>query len=379
MAAQFSSRPVQVTPASADAELGAWFAQRSRLFYAKTDLEVADAVLQGLRERTHQQLGMAADQIAAAYRHVFGTPPAAVEALDQQGTFHRLFRARGATGATCLVRASAAADLFRDFLLHLDPWVAARLHAAGLPAPRVYAVDTSRTVLALDYEILEEVHAPSLQQFNDDEPRMQALFRQLGEVAARVHAIPLDGFGFLDVRPLLAPGADARTALRGIHSTWRAYVELNLAEHVAACGRIGALTTAEADQVLSVFEANAARLAAVAPRLLHGDLGSHNVLTDGTAVVALIDWEDCLAGDPVFDVALWATFQPEHRYAAFLEGYRAAGPLPDDFEVRFWLYYLRVALAKTVHRHRFGYADRPGRPPAALRVRRGLDGLRRAA
>jgi hypothetical protein len=364
---------------AAGPELADWHTQRSRLFHAKTDLAVPDAALQGLRKRSQEQLGLTPVRIGALCRRVLGTAPTAVEALEQQGTFHRPFRLHWPSGANCILRVNAAADLYRDFLLHLDPWITARLRAAGLPALSVYAVDTSRSIFPLDYEILEDARSPCLAQFNDDEPRMQRLLRRLGALAAQVHAQRLTGFGFVDVRPLLAPGADAQTAIEAIHPSWRGYVELKLAEHVAACIQLGATTAAEGDNVLALFAADGDRLAAADPRLLHGDLGSHNVLTDGHAIVGLIDWEDCLLGDPVFEIASWATFQPEHRWPAFLEGYRSAGRLPDDFEIRFWLYYLRIALAKTVHRFRFGYADRPNRPPPSLRIRRGLEGARRAA
>jgi hypothetical protein len=42
------------------------------------------------------------------------------------------------------------------------------------------------------------------------------------------------------------------------------------------------------------------------------------------------------------------------------------------------LYFLRVALAKTVVRHNLGLRDRPGRPPASLRIQRGLQGVAEA-
>src|SRR5207253_1741030 len=79
--------------------------------------------------------------------------------------------------------------------------------------------------------------------------------------------------------------------------------------------------------------------------------------------------------DPVFDVAFWATFHPDRRHGAFLDGYRSVRDLPADFERRFRLYYPRVALSKTVLRHRLGLADRPGRPPASLRIQRALERL----
>jgi Ser/Thr protein kinase RdoA (MazF antagonist) len=113
--------------------------------------------------------------------------------------------------------------------------------------------------------------------------------------------------------------------------------------------------------------------------LLHGDLGSHNVLTDGDRLLGLIDWEDALSGDPVYDLAFWATFHLPERHAAFLAGYRELRPLPDDFPVRFWLYFVRILLAKAVHRRRFGYPDRPDRPTAAHRIRDALANLVRVA
>jgi hypothetical protein len=380
------------TPTLLAAALGAWYEQRVRTFYAKADLAVPDEVLQGLRARSPDQLGLTPGRIAVLCRPVCG-PVAAVEPLAQQGPFHRLWHVRGGAGRF-VFRANAASDLYHDFLFHLDPWLAARLGDVGVPAPWVHAVDTSRSAFHLDYQLLEEVPGTSLERFHDDEPRLRALLRRLGAMAARLHQVRLDGVGPLDVRPLLAPGASTplhdkprgcnpwactRTPLHGLHDRWCDYLGLNLAAHVAGCVDLGAITAAEGDQVLTLFADSAGRLAAAAPRLLHGDLGSHNVLTDGTDITGLIDWEDCLAGDPVFDVASWATFQPEHRHPAFLEGYSSVETLPDDFEPRFWLYYLRVSLAKTVHRHRFAYADRPGRRPAALRIRRGLEGLRRAA
>ena len=129
----------------------------------------------------------------------------------------------------------------------------------------------------------------------------------------------------------------------------------------------------------AAFAAADSWLGDVPARLCHGDLGNHNVFVRDGHVSALIDWEDCLAGDPVYDVAFWATFHPPRRYDALIAGYRAAGTVPEDFFRRFWLYYLRVALAKTVVRARFGLVDLPGHMPASLRIRLGLQNYEASA
>lgn len=38
-------------------------------------------------------------------------------------------------------------------------------------------------------------------------------------------------------------------------------------------------------------------------RLVHGDFGSNNVLTDGLVITGVIDWSEALFGDPLYDIA----------------------------------------------------------------------------
>jgi aminoglycoside phosphotransferase (APT) family kinase protein len=342
-----------------------WFRQRRLIFYPKTDLPVPDEVLRGMRARTLAELRMTPERIAAAAAHVFGITPSRVDPLEPQGTFHRVFRLNGVgrTGRSIL-RANAANDFLHDLTLHLDTWAGEALLQARLPAVAVRHVDLSRTVVPFDYQILDEGPGRPLDRFNDDEPRMRRLLRELGRFVAEVHSISLSGYGLLDARPLAAGTGPPRGMMDG----WEDYVRLNLTGHVEACVTAGDLTPVAAEAILAAFERHACCLQVSGGVLLHGDLGSHNVLTDGDRLLGLIDWEDAVAGDPVYDIAFWATFHPPARHAAFLTGYHDVRPLPDDFPIRFWLYFLRIAVAKAVHRRRFGYTDRPNRPTAAHRI-----------
>ena len=80
-------------------------------------------------------------------------------------------------------------------------------------------------------------------------------------------------------------------------------------------------------------------------------------------MTALLDWEDALVGDPLFDVAMVSTFHPPRRLAAFMAGYGLTAPSRDEQRL-IAAYFLRVALSKTVHRS-----------VSASRI--GLDGHRR--
>ena len=155
---------------------------------------------------------------------------------------------------------------------------------------------------------------------------------------------------------------------------------MRLDDHIRCCADIGAISSEEAGQVRDTFAFGLNRVSEFTPALLHGDPGSHNVFVSERAeVTCLIDWEDALVGDPLFDVAFWATFHPERRWDAYFAGYTSDPRETGDDSVRFWIYFLRVALMKTVLRHRLGYEDLPGRSPGAGRIQRALRGLGTAA
>src|SRR5436189_286207 len=74
---------------------------------------------------------------------------------------------------------------------------------------------------------------------------------------------------------------------RGLHATWRGYLEQNLDAHVRTCVDLGAISASEGERILAGLADGLPRDEEVEPRLLHGDLGSHNVLSDGTAIRCL--------------------------------------------------------------------------------------------
>jgi hypothetical protein len=339
-------------------DLGAFNALRRQLFYPKSDLSMTG--------QAPPPAPAPAALLDVCTRHL-GVRPETIEPLAEQGTFHALYRAGLPGGEAVVLRVNVFSQARRDFALLLDEWANRALDGAGLPAPRVHGVDLSRRWCPWDVELLEPAPGFPLRRLDNDESALRPLLFRLGQFVARLHGIATEGFGLME-----AHGA-------GSCASWADYLNNHLQRHLRICRDIGALGSAEEARMVRRFEECRTLLNDVKPRLLHGDLGSHNTFTDGSAITALIDWEDCLSGDPVYEVAFWATFHPEPRHAAFLAGYHSDRPAPADFSTRFWLYFLRVALCKTVVRHNLGLTDRPGRPPASLRIQRALHGLEQAA
>lgn len=369
---------------------------RRSMFYPKADLQISDERLQALRRPDEPEITAAyCEGLRVAVAKCFagsGSAARAVEIapLEEQGTFHRIFRIRLGDDRRIIARValqnptlqnstlqraptpSEAADA--DHSLIIDAWAHERLRRSGLAGLEIFTVDVSRRTVPFAYELLAEAPGRSLRDFDHDDTRMQPLLTDLGRRLAQMHALRGIGAGLMSVANT---GAPAGPTVRGAHDAWPDYVVTQLESHLATCRDLGAVDAAEVRNIETLFGATASLTANVPLVLLHGDLGNHNIFTDGERITQLIDWEDCLYGDPVFDLAFWATFHPERRHEWLLGGYREFVPLDEADQRRFHLYFLRIALAKTVLRSRLGITDMPGRAPASQRIQNAVKALGR--
>ncbi len=163
-----------------------------------------------------------------------------------------------------------------------------------LPIPEVVAIGA-----------VDEGHAfcvsrqlPGVTLQASDAAAIDRLLVPTDAVLTAIHATDIsgtDGFGDFD-------GTG-----RGRFATWREF----LLSALHAAGDRWDEVRARSDAGL--IEAMTARFANLVPlcpeerRLIHGDFGSNNVLTDGYGITGVLDWETAGYGDPVFDMgAFWA-------------------------------------------------------------------------
>lgn len=94
---------------------------------------------------------------------------------------------------------------------------------------------------------------------------------------------------------------------------------------------------------------------------LHGDLNDHNLFADPQTghLTDIIDWEDALLADPIFELASWACFtsHPESEWEGFFSAYYKDEERPVDFWHRFYIYFLRISLSRLVQLHKYGFAQ----------------------
>ena len=209
-----------------------------------------------------------------------------------------LVTARGGDGEREFVlRRSAPAGVLEWTERSHEVAVLRALEGRGLPVPRVFGAG----VLERPYVLMERL--PGCVPGRTEPGEAQALARELGVSLARLHALDPQELG-VEVQ------ASAREAtLREVESWTRRYHD----RRAAPVPLLGALLAWAEHDVPDD---------GVAPVLLWGDAGVHNVLSDGGRITALLDWELWHVGHPLEDLgaAVWScldAFDPEDVVAGY--------------------------------------------------------------
>jgi aminoglycoside phosphotransferase (APT) family kinase protein len=151
----------------------------------------------------------------------------------------------------------------------------------GYPVPSVLAVIEPGDRLPLPTQVMERAPGgPMIEALTSRPWRIPALVRQLAELAARLHALPVDGWP--------APPDGANLAQRRLGLPHVVVEHLDRPELAAALERADALV-------------DAAMTGPLVP--CHGDFHPLNVVVDGDGHAAVIDWTDAGLGPREADVS----------------------------------------------------------------------------
>jgi len=316
-----------------------------------------------------------AAQLEAALCEHFSVKHASVSPGVGQGS-HLTWEAV-VDGQSLFVRVENGAEL--DAHLAVESAILDRVRAAGVPTPRVLGCDATRSRVPFAWQALEHIPAPDLNHWfkagSLDAPRIAFA---IGAAVARWQAIEPKGFGVLDA------------SLTGGQGTYAGYFLLNLDRHLAYLVDRGFLTAAERAEIATEIDRHEPLLRLDHGCLVHKDLALWNVLGTPREILAFIDFDDCISGDPFDDLALLACFHDAAFLETALAGYASLRPLPPEHVRRLWLHLLRNMIVKAVIRTGSGLFEQDaghflianGSSGADLRrftrerLRLALDGLR---
>ncbi len=234
---------------------------------------------------------------------------------------------------------------------YVESLVANMLVQHGLPAYHTYAIHDCENENDCAFQVIERIDGTNIENFLKENPHKEPqLVYEMGRTMAQIHKIKVDGFG-----PFSNELAK-KYILKGVHKSLYDSVLAGLDFDLQTLVKYDILTQEKAQQFKKLFENSKNLLSCKQAVLVHNDFADWNLLTDGQTVNGILDFDECVASDPVTDIACWSLFFKPERLKYFLNGYFSIAKRPDNFEEKFQLLKLRYSLSKmTLRTRRYTY------------------------
>jgi aminoglycoside phosphotransferase (APT) family kinase protein len=230
------------------------------------------------------------------------------------------------------------------------------LIGTGVPVPKVWRSGNGIRDVPARFQILQYFEYPCLNEYaKAGTLDSAAIASQLGQHLRRLHAITYPGFGFFNTDRIRQDGV-----LVGLDASYAHYFHKRLDDHLSYLSDHRLLAPSDIRAVRAALERHAGMLGLEQGVLVHRDLALWNVLGTPERVCAIIDWDDCVVGDPADDLGIIACFHDAGFMASLLHSYSDGAGVSHAFMRRIHLHTLRNMLWKTVIRDYMGYFNKDG-------------------
>src|SRR3989344_2215927 len=343
-------------------------AKEEDIFDPKAYSSLSDSELKNKQDRYRE---FNADQeINKITQRVFGTDPThfAVAGNTANAFDHVVFEVRVTVDGqerSLVYRIAASTDPALD--LELEKMLHALWGENGIPSPRIYAAEPRGEDFPYGFMVMDKVGTGSLEARLAEQPSEGNHYaREAGKFLSTLHKIKLPRFGSLSLRQA------QNGTLTGVAHSWGEALRVRLDETTEYLVTHGIIDNETVVAVYDAFDRGEHLLDLAQGMLLHGDYHDANILIDEEtrSIAGAIDLSQPKIGDPLFDVAFYATYYPQEKVNHFLEGYFLDTARPDDMARKISLYQLRIYMSKAKLRKRFGYEDRI--PAAVVGIQRSL-------
>lgn len=203
---------------------------------------------------------------------------------------------------------------FERSMMSAEPLFYGLLQEHGIPTSNVVTYDNSRQIINREYIIFNYIPSVPMNDPQVPQAAKPGLYRQLGEIVARLHTIKHKQFGWLRPNGALP-----------MFASWSAFLQRFAAEIADRLAAHGLFDDGDLRQFLDVFDQQAIFDQITEPRMVHADLWEGNVLVsehDGQwQVAALIDIDKAIFGDSELEFAFPTLLNDD-----FLQGYGRRPP-----------------------------------------------------
>ena len=222
--------------------------------------------------------------------------------------------------------------------------------SSGIPAYDTYAIHNAEDENDIAYQVIERIKGDTVSSYLKEHPENEEqLVYEMGKTMAKMHKIEVNGFGPFDNEKA------QNGILQGRHSTLELAVNAGLKENLERLVKYGIISSREAKQMGELFKNNKL-LKCDKAVLVHNDFADWNLLTDGKTITGVVDWDECVGGSPIEEIACWSIFFEPERIKPFLKGYFSETEKYDNFDETLQLMRLRYVISKMALRvKRYSY------------------------
>lgn len=349
-------------------EIDIYNSLRKKIFHPKSDVGIKGKKLIQLREGLGEVPKILLDYLEKSF---LKEKIISAEKMNVKSTFHALFLIK-TKNKKYVLKMNALHKKYTDFSFFLENFIQKKLKLLHVPSIATFA-DISKKRIPYDFLLMEFVKGVSLADYKEGK-NIKEIYRGMGKLFKKIHTIKVEGAGILDNRFLIK-----NKKIKGMYENWNQFFLVNLNQHIAKSLTIGVVEKEDIFFIKDVFKKFSSKLSNKNLSLLHNDPGTRNIFTDGKSITGILDWEDAIVGDPLWEIAFIHTFlfrkEDEEKFNNFCKGYGISSKNLFTNPV-YWLYYLRISLLKIISRGREGYYNEMGFQIDKQRVAKALIKLR---
>lgn len=233
-----------------------------------------------------------------------------------------------------------------------EKWAIEQCRQRNLPVPRIHLlkhIPQNGEILSIFVE--EKLSGDTLERGNVnmwelDQVLLQSLMRKSGEMLAKMHAIPIEGFGDLDGNG------------KGEYTSWQDMIleKPRQAEKYMRIAKRFDLPEEKIKLALQTISSQGKQFNLINSEFNHGDFAPKHILIEGDKVTGIIDFGDVLAHSPVFDFARWEYWYGQSTALDWLkEGYSDKAMFDRNYKELSHLIKLNLSLGTIWHYSRRNY------------------------